>query len=79
MSDRVAGATTEVTALREALNKGQTSIDPMSDIHAVCAVVKYWFRNLPETVIPEKFFDSIIEAASECHSHILHLRPLTES
>lgn len=54
-----------MTALREALNKGQLNIDPMTDINAVCGVVKYWFRVLPETVIPEAFFDQIVEAASK--------------
>ncbi|KAI5119639.1 hypothetical protein M0805_009001 [Coniferiporia weirii] len=60
---RVAGATSEVNALREALNNGQTHIDRYTDINAVCGVVKYWFRVLPETVIPEMFFEPIIEAA----------------
>ncbi|KAH8112731.1 hypothetical protein DFH11DRAFT_473608 [Phellopilus nigrolimitatus] len=60
---RVAGATSEVTALRESLNNGQSYIEPYTDINAVCGVVKYWFRILPETVIPEMFFDPIIEAA----------------
>ncbi|EJD07051.1 uncharacterized protein FOMMEDRAFT_118141 [Fomitiporia mediterranea MF3/22] len=60
---RVAGATTEVSALREALNNGQTHIDRYTDINAVCGVVKYWFRVLPETVIPELFFEPIVEAA----------------
>ncbi|KAL5486267.1 BEM2 [Sanghuangporus weigelae] len=60
---RVAGATSEVTALRESLNNGQRHIDRYTDINAVCGVVKYWFRTLPETVIPETYFEAIIEAA----------------
>ena len=63
---RVAGATTEVTALREALNNGQSHIDQYTDINAVAGVIKYWFRVLPEPVIPEMFFDPIIEAARKC-------------
>ena len=43
---------------------GQMYIDRMTDIHAVCGVVKYWFRVLPDSVIPESYFDSIVEAAS---------------
>lgn len=81
-ADRVAGATSEVNALREALNNGsfhvpllyqesysltfctgQRHIDRYTDINAVCGVVKYWFRTLPETVIPETYFEPIIEAA----------------
>ena len=58
------GATSEVNALREALNNGQTYIDKMTDIHSVCGVVKYWFRVLPETVIPEALFDTAVDAAS---------------
>lgn len=42
---------------------GQSFIDPYTDINAVAGVVKYWFRVLPEPVIPEMFFDPIIEAA----------------
>ena len=85
--DRVAGATSEVNALKEALNNGKISISPISpllivvlfpyligqnfidqytDINAVCGVVKFWFRTLPETVIPELFFESIVEAARRC-------------
>lgn len=63
---RVAGATTEVTALKEALNNGQSYIDQYTDINAVAGVVKYYFRVLPEPVIPEMFFDPIIEAARMC-------------
>ena len=42
---------------------GKLTIDRYADIHAVCGVVKYWFRVLPETVIPESFFDPILDAA----------------
>lgn len=43
---------------------GKMTIDRYADIHAVCGVVKYWFRVLPETVIPEAFFNPILDAAS---------------
>lgn len=45
---------------------GQNFIDQYTDINAVCGVVKFWFRTLPETVIPELFFESIVEAARRC-------------
>ena len=54
-----------MNALRDALNNGQSYIDSYTDINAVCGVVKYWFRVLPETVIPEMFFEPILDAASK--------------
>lgn len=51
---------------------GQTYIDPTTDIHAVCGVVKYWFRVLPETAIPEVFFDPVVEAASKSRDSMYH-------
>lgn len=54
-----------MTSLREALNKGQNFIDPYTDINAVAGVAKYWFRVLPEPVIPEMFFDPIVDAAGK--------------
>lgn len=59
---RVAGATSEVNALRDAFNRGEWPITPDSDIHAVCDLVKSWFRLLPEPVFPSSSYFNVIEA-----------------
>ncbi|KAG2347597.1 hypothetical protein BDR05DRAFT_927537 [Suillus weaverae] len=59
---RVAGATSEVNALRDAFNRGECPITPDNDIHAVCDLVKSWFRLLPEPVFPSSSYFNIIEA-----------------
>lgn len=59
---RVAGATSEVNALRDAFNRGERPITPDSDIHAVCDLVKSWFRLLPEPVFPSSSYFNVIEA-----------------
>lgn len=59
---RVAGATSEVNALRDAFNRGEWPITPDSDIHAVCDLIKSWFRLLPEPVFPSSSYFNVIEA-----------------
>ncbi|KAG2153395.1 hypothetical protein DEU56DRAFT_727081 [Suillus clintonianus] len=59
---RVAGATSEVNALREAFNRGECPITPDTDIHSVCDLVKSWFRLLPEPVFPSSSYFNVIEA-----------------
>ncbi|KAG0703340.1 hypothetical protein DFH29DRAFT_1079014 [Suillus ampliporus] len=59
---RIAGATSEVNTLRDAFNRGESPITPDTDIHAVCDLVKSWFRLLPEPVFPSSSYFSIIEA-----------------
>ncbi|KAG1740823.1 uncharacterized protein EDB91DRAFT_1053018 [Suillus paluster] len=59
---RIAGATSEVNTLRDAFNRGESPITPDADIHAVCDLVKSWFRLLPEPVFPSSSYFNIIEA-----------------
>ncbi|KIJ66150.1 hypothetical protein HYDPIDRAFT_187160 [Hydnomerulius pinastri MD-312] len=59
---RIAGATSEINALREAFNRGEMPITENTDIHAVCDLIKSWFRLLPEPVFPSFAYFGIIEA-----------------
>ncbi|OAX35708.1 hypothetical protein K503DRAFT_868067 [Rhizopogon vinicolor AM-OR11-026] len=59
---RIAGATSEVNTIRDAFNRGESRITPDTDIHAVCDLVKSWFRLLPEPVFPSSSYFSVIEA-----------------
>lgn len=62
--DRIAGATSEINALREAFNRGDMPITESSDIYAICDLIKSWFRLLPEPVFPSRAYFAIIEAIS---------------
>ncbi|KAH7883403.1 hypothetical protein F5I97DRAFT_1814988 [Phlebopus sp. FC_14] len=59
---RIAGAASEVNALRDAFNRGEIPIAEHTDIHAVCDLIKSWFRLLPEPVFPSSAYFGIIEA-----------------
>ncbi|KAH7912708.1 hypothetical protein BJ138DRAFT_1147682 [Hygrophoropsis aurantiaca] len=59
---RIAGATSETNALRDAFNRGESPITAQSDIHAVCDLIKSWFRLLPEPVFPSSSYYGVIEA-----------------
>ncbi|KAH9485798.1 Rho GTPase-activating protein 21 [Psilocybe cubensis] len=59
---RIAGATTEINALKEAYNKGEFPIRETTDVHAICDLVKSWFRVLPEPVFPASSYFEVMEA-----------------
>lgn len=59
---RIAGATLEVTALKDALNRGLWPVTPSTDIYAVCDLIKTWFRVLPEPAFPSYSYHDIIKA-----------------
>ncbi|KAH9922575.1 hypothetical protein B0H21DRAFT_826955 [Amylocystis lapponica] len=64
---RIAGAHSEVNAFRDALNRGEWPITPFTDIHAVCDLIKSWFRVLPGGIFPSQLYAQILEAvSSEC-------------
>jgi hypothetical protein len=58
---RIAGAASEINALKEAYNRGESPIRPDTDIHAVCDLVKSWFRVLPEPVFPASSYYEIMQ------------------
>jgi hypothetical protein len=88
-ADRIAGASTEINALRDCFNRGRVlaivpgcllltndigecPIEPSTDIHAVCDLIKYWFRVLPEPVFPPSSYFQVIEAMSKSNQ-LYHL------
>ncbi|TFK85784.1 hypothetical protein K466DRAFT_664258 [Polyporus arcularius HHB13444] len=60
---RIAGAHSEVNALRDALNRGEWPISECTDIHAVCDLIKSWFRVLPGGLFPSESYAAILSAA----------------
>ncbi|KAG6864408.1 hypothetical protein C0991_009715, partial [Blastosporella zonata] len=59
---RIAGAVSEINALKDAFNRGESPITSGTDIHAVCDLVKSWFRVLPEPVFPPSSYHDVIQA-----------------
>ncbi|KAL4079080.1 hypothetical protein J3A83DRAFT_4455400 [Scleroderma citrinum] len=59
---RIAGAALEINGLRDLFNNGEMPITETTDIHAVCDLIKSWFRLLPEPVFPSSAYFSVIEA-----------------
>ncbi|KAJ7815319.1 rho GTPase activating protein 22 [Mycena olivaceomarginata] len=59
---RLAGAASTITALKEAFNRGEDPIDSSTDIHAVCDLVKSWFRVLPEPLFPSDAYHAAVAA-----------------
>ncbi|KAG5636991.1 hypothetical protein H0H81_006167 [Sphagnurus paluster] len=59
---RIAGAVSEINALKDAFNRGESPITSATDIHAVCDLVKSWFRVLPEPVFPSSSYFDVIQA-----------------
>ncbi|KAF9262581.1 hypothetical protein L218DRAFT_980441 [Marasmius fiardii PR-910] len=58
---RMAGAASEIAALKEAFNRGEYPIQPTTDIHAICDLVKSWFRMLPEPIFPAaSYHDAVV-------------------
>ncbi|GLB37976.1 putative GTPase-activator protein for Rho-like GTPases [Lyophyllum shimeji] len=59
---RIAGAVSEINALKDAFNRGESPITSATDIHAVCDLVKTWFRVLPQAVFPPSSYFDVIRA-----------------
>ncbi|KAL0574214.1 rho GTPase-activating protein [Marasmius crinis-equi] len=59
---RMAGATSEISALKETFNRGECPLVRTTDIHAICDLIKSWFRVLPESVVPTRFYHDVIAA-----------------
>ncbi|KXN93326.1 Rho GTPase-activating protein 12 [Leucoagaricus sp. SymC.cos] len=62
---RIAGAVSEINALRDAYNRGEFPITKVNDIHAICDLVKAWFRVLPEPLFPPSSYHDIMAAMSK--------------
>ncbi|EAU92027.2 rho GTPase activating protein 22 [Coprinopsis cinerea okayama7 len=59
---RIAGAALEIGALKEAYNRGESPIKESTDIHAVCDIIKSWFRVLPEPIFPAASYYEVMQA-----------------
>lgn len=63
-SDRIAGAATVINGLKDAYNRGEFPVQTTTDIHAICDLVKSWFRLLPEPLFPPSSYRDAMEAMS---------------
>ena len=61
-SDRIAGSAKEISGLKDAYNRGEYPLKETTDIHAVCDLIKSWFRVLPESVFPPSAYRDVMEA-----------------
>ena len=64
-ADRIASAHSEVNSQRDTLNRGEWPISDSTDIHAVCDLIKSWFRILPGGLFPSETYGSILSAAGK--------------
>ena len=60
---RLAGNKTEINNCRAAIEKGEEPI--LSDPNVPADILKQWFRNLPEPIIPYENFDECLSAADK--------------
>ncbi|KAF5377413.1 hypothetical protein D9757_009715 [Collybiopsis confluens] len=58
---RIAGATSVIASLKEAFNRGEDPLDDSTDVHAICDLIKSWFRTLPEPMFPPSSYHEAIE------------------
>ncbi|KAJ3722154.1 rho GTPase activating protein 22 [Lentinula guzmanii] len=58
---RMAGATSEIAQLKEAFNRGENPLNQSIDIHAICDLIKSWFRVLPEPLFPPESYHEAID------------------
>ncbi|PWN27952.1 hypothetical protein BDZ90DRAFT_157764 [Jaminaea rosea] len=64
---RISGSKSTIEAMEQAFrSRPPESIDlqhgEFSDVHAISGLIKLWFRELPEPVVPFSFYNPIIEA-----------------
>eukprot|EP00013_Stygamoeba_regulata_P006378 CAMPEP_0177633218 /NCGR_PEP_ID=MMETSP0447-20121125/2718_1 /TAXON_ID=0 /ORGANISM="Stygamoeba regulata, Strain BSH-02190019" /LENGTH=1179 /DNA_ID=CAMNT_0019134859 /DNA_START=78 /DNA_END=3617 /DNA_ORIENTATION=+ len=60
---RLSGKATDIYDAVDALNEGRgIDFDDDTDPHLVAGIIKLWFRELPESLIPETLYDSIMHA-----------------
>jgi hypothetical protein len=63
-STTVSSASSRTTSLLNLEMTGRTPIDGSTDIYAICDVIKYFFRSLPEPVVPSTVYFAFIDSAS---------------
>ncbi|KAF9222356.1 hypothetical protein BS17DRAFT_838369 [Gyrodon lividus] len=78
---RIAGATSEINALRDAFNRGEMPITDSADVHAICDLIKSWFRLLPEPVFPSSAYFGIIDAikVENLHERLSSIRSVVHA
>jgi hypothetical protein len=74
---RVPGRASVVDALKRELNRSSASSDltrvfadtPGTDVNALATLLKLWFRELPEPIVPHALYDVAVRGFSPQHEH----------
>jgi RhoGAP domain/C2 domain len=62
---RLSGSSVVIADYRARCNRGeQPDMSAATDVHTVCGLLKLFFREMPEPVIPFSLYDSFLEAAA---------------
>ncbi|KAF5354352.1 hypothetical protein D9758_010729 [Tetrapyrgos nigripes] len=75
---RMAGAASDINSLKDAFNQGRNPISEATYIHAVCDLIKSWFRVLPEPIFPPFMYHEFIDStkSENLDDRISNLRKL---
>ncbi|EPQ55246.1 hypothetical protein GLOTRDRAFT_61161 [Gloeophyllum trabeum ATCC 11539] len=78
---RVAGASSDIQMLKSAINQGEWPVTPLTDIYAVCDLVKHWLRDLPRPILPSSSYLEILAAAKldDLDSKLVRLRDIVQA
>ena len=66
---RVPGDTDTVNYLKLHIESGELAPLPTMDPKDVCSLLSLWMRELPEALIPDKFYDPCLELAKQSAMH----------
>lgn len=58
---RVSGALSEITRLKDALNKGAFDMQFSGDCNTPACALKQWITELKEPLIPRNFYDAVLD------------------
>jgi len=76
---RVPATAGDATNLRNQLDEGNFEIDPKTEVHTTAAVLKLWFRELPDPLIPTNFYETCTESPEKAMSIINQLPPINQN
>eukprot|EP00727_Mastigamoeba_balamuthi_P005052 m51a1_g14545 hypothetical protein (804) ;mRNA; f:978908-982071 len=57
---RVPGCFSRVQALRDDVEEARVIDWPEQDVHVVCSLIGYFFRSLPDPLVPEPVYDELV-------------------
>jgi hypothetical protein len=58
----------KVTKLREQIDAGKSDFQDVDDVHVLAAVVKMFFRDLPDPIMTYELYDAFSQVSGIRHS-----------